>query len=861
MICNCEHNNAYVDNLRLVRGNDFSTVHDIVAKYPDDTVVEGFDLNVCTDLGVRIKRDSSSFKDIETYAETWSIIEPKKIKIKFDGLKMKNGSYRVEFFGKFQGKDWRCYSAEKGFGVVESNEEANIPADTIIADGVYLIGTDFTMTYQTQEQADWEEEDNLLPSYIKNKPDLSIYVEKVEGKDLSDNNYSDEEKQKVDNAVPNTREINGKALISDITLTPSDIGALPTSTKYGYSIGLSLNSQDFKLTITLRDQNGNALSSKMVDLPLETMVVSGRYDTTNRAIVLTLQNGNAIDIPVGDLVRGLQPTLVSGVNIKTINHQSILGSGNINIQGGGGSGVQSDWNETDTESEAYIKNKPTIPAAQIQSDWEQDDSDAKDYIKNKPTIPDVSGKADKATTLAGYGITDAKIDSGVITLGNNTITPLTSFTETDPTVPSWAKASSKPSYTASEVGAVPTTRTVNGKALSADITLSASDVNALPGSTVIPDAQIQSDWNQTNTSAKDYIKNKPTISAQVQSDWNQTTNTEPDYIKNKPTIPAAQVQANWNESDTDSKAYIQNKPTIPAAQVQSNWNESDTNSKAYIQNKPTIPAAGIPAGGNAGQVLTKTDGSTDYAVAWRDTNNIFPSAYCTTAAATAAKGASCTFWTATANSYLHILLKNANTNQGALSLNVNNTGAAPIYINGTVSSSTNYTLPAGSYIVFYDGTNYYFRTDGKLTASITGTADGVSLGSLTDVSTTGATNGQVLGYNGSSWEPTNAGGGGGSAETPIVNHGTSDTTFALPPNEFHVWGEVTSLILTLATPSDPTVMAEYMFEFESGLTPTTLSLPATVEWADNCHDIVISDGYIYQVSIVNNVGLWIRMEA
>ena len=51
-------------------------------------------------------------------------------------------------------------------------------------------------------------------------------------------------------------------------------------------------------------------------------------------------------------------------------------------------------------------------------------------------------------------------------------------TETDPTVPSWAKASSKPSYTASEVGAVPTSRTVNGKALSSNITLSASDVGA-----------------------------------------------------------------------------------------------------------------------------------------------------------------------------------------------------------------------------------------------------------------------------------------------------------------------------------------------------------------------------------------------
>ncbi len=66
-------------------------------------------------------------------------------------------------------------------------------------------------------------------------------------------------------------------------------------------------------------------------------------------------------------------------------------------------------------------------------------------LTNKPTIPtvpttvssftndagyltahqDISGKADKATTLAGYGITDAKIDSGTITLGENSITPIT----------------------------------------------------------------------------------------------------------------------------------------------------------------------------------------------------------------------------------------------------------------------------------------------------------------------------------------------------------------------------------------------------------------------------------------------------
>lgn len=48
--------------------------------------------------------------------------------------------------------------------------------------------------------------------------------------------------------------------------------------------------------------------------------------------------------------------------------------------------TQVDWNEGNTSSLAYIKNKPTIPAAQIQSDWTQTDSTKKDFIKNKIPI-------------------------------------------------------------------------------------------------------------------------------------------------------------------------------------------------------------------------------------------------------------------------------------------------------------------------------------------------------------------------------------------------------------------------------------------------------------------------------------------
>ncbi len=63
---------------------------------------------------------------------------------------------------------------------------------------------------------------------------------------------------------------------------------------------------------------------------------------------------------------------------------------------------------------------------------------------------------DKPTTIAGYGITDAKIDNGTITLGDKTITPLTSAPVTS----------------------------VNSK--TGAVVLTANDVGALPADTVIP---------------------------------------------------------------------------------------------------------------------------------------------------------------------------------------------------------------------------------------------------------------------------------------------------------------------------------------------------------------------------------------
>lgn len=95
-----------------------------------------------------------------------------------------------------------------------------------------------------------------------------------------------------------------------------------------------------------------------------------------------------------------------------------------------------------------------------------------------------------------------------------------------------------------------------------------------------------------------------------------------------------------------------------------------------------------------------------------------PQVQMNTAAATAAKAGACTYFTAKAKSYVMVNIRYANTAASAITLNVNGTGAKPIYINGAASSSSNHTLPAGSYFVYYDGTNYYFRTDEILPAKI-----------------------------------------------------------------------------------------------------------------------------------------------
>ena len=76
----------------------------------------------------------------------------------------------------------------------------------------------------------------------------------------------------------------------------------------------------------------------------------------------------------------------------------------------------------------------------------------------------------------------------------------------------------------------------------------------------------------------------------------------------------------------------------------------------------------------------------------------------------------------------------------------------------------------------------------------------------------------------------------------------------LDPNKFYRWNEVGSLtILSLSSIGlQENKLAEYMFEFKSGDTPTVLTLPEGIKWIGSS---VVEPNKTYQVSIINNLAV------
>ena len=166
-----------------------------------------------------------------------------------------------------------------------------------------------------QIQADWNQSDNTQVSYIRNKPTIPV--------------------------VP-----------TNVSSFTNDAGYLTSH-------------QD--------------ISGKVNSSDLATVATTGDYDDLINKPTIPSLSGYATETWVGQ-----QGYLTS--------HQDISGKANsADLATVATSGSYDD-----------LSDKPTIPAAQIQSDWNESDTTSKAYISNKPTIPTIPTNVSSFTNDAGY---------------------------------------------------------------------------------------------------------------------------------------------------------------------------------------------------------------------------------------------------------------------------------------------------------------------------------------------------------------------------------------------------------------------------------------------------------------------------
>lgn len=325
---------------------------------------------------------------------------------------------------------------------------------TVATSGSYNDLTNKPTIPAAQVNSDWDAVSGV--AQILNKPSLAAVATSGSYNDLSNkptigNATLTIQKNGTSAGTFTANATSNKTINITVPTTAADVSALPASTKYGASIAVSINTTDYKVTTTLKDQDGNTLgTAQVIDLPLESVVVNGSYDNTNKKIVLTLQNGNTIDIPVADLVAGLQTEITSSNKLA--------------------SDLVDDTNQTHKFMTSAEKTKLSGIATGAEV--------------NQNAFSNVKVGS---TTVAA----DTKTDTLELVAGSNvTLTP---------------------DATNDKVTIAATDTTYSDATTSASGLMSAADKTKLNGIATGAEVNVQSDWNVSDSTSDAFIKNKPTI--------------------------------------------------------------------------------------------------------------------------------------------------------------------------------------------------------------------------------------------------------------------------------------------------------------------------------------------------------------
>lgn len=335
---------------------------------------------------------------------------------------------------------------------------------------------------------------------------------------------------------------------------------------------------------------------------------------------------------------------------------------------------------------------------------------------DKLVVTDSSNSNKIARTSTSF---DGSTTTTALTPKGTFETFLKSYTETDPTVPAWAKEPTKPTYTAAEVGLG---NVGNFKAVS---------TVASQGLTTTEQANARANIG-AGTSSLTIGTTSSTAAAGNHSHGN---------ITNGGDITSASVTVANNDAiviNDDSASKLANGPvfdgstTTKALTPKGTW-------ETFLQSETSLSKGTTTGSGNAvtdisvsGHQITLTKGTTfltSHQTIKQDgvtgaTVNRFGT--CTIAAGTAAKTVSVTTGTFSleAGARVSVKFNNANT-ANSPTLNVNSTGAKNVFHKGSqITSGSNKALLAGVCDFIYDGTQWhlvgnYIDTDTQVTYSTT----------------------------------------------------------------------------------------------------------------------------------------------
>jgi len=439
--------------------------------------------------------------------------------------------------------------------------------------------------------------------------------------------------------------------------------------------------------------------------------------------------------------------------------------------------VQSDWEETNTASPAYIQNKPVdleMSAGNGISITETNNTlvfavsgnyaDATE-VNNKLTALSANKLDISATTdwdisaySAGNNITivdhviDLRESKNLIGDGENIIVTESGSNIIVSALKDILDKDDFDSYSA---------------IIDNDIDYISAAVSSIP-------AQVQSDWEETNTASPAYIQNKPadlelsagngisitetnnTLLFAVSGNYGKKTN---DVYYIRPTNQYSAYSTTASYQINDIITYSDMVYSASAAVTPGSWG---TNSAKFNKLSSVVFSADIDditelyEGMKIAVAFTTRGGASDTKLNinelgehylyknintnittgsfasgcvlyftyfndnWRSdqdsnsTYNAMVDAYVSLGATATNISAACTNFSAKPGSTINVTFPRDYTAVSAKKFRAGTSSYQPLYLNGSATSNTNYFIPSGTWPVYYDGDNWYLWTDGSI---------------------------------------------------------------------------------------------------------------------------------------------------